>query len=129
VLSKDAVHRAARGADEQPLPVKLVGAGDFLVDAPICPGDSGGPAWLEPSAEVLGVISMSVMHGDETKDVSTFTRLDVWRTLFSAARLIADGSSPAEVPPIEGCEEGDPLLSPTISNSTSGGTSDPREPE
>jgi hypothetical protein len=41
---------------------------------------------------------------DQTRDPTTFTRLDVWRSLFANAQLILDGSSAAEVPPVEGCE-------------------------
>jgi hypothetical protein len=35
---------------------------------------------------------------------SIFTRLDIWRELFSAARGIADGMSPSELPPFRSCQ-------------------------
>jgi hypothetical protein len=55
--------------------------------------------------EVVGVVSAGVMDDDDqTRDPTTFTRLDAWRSVFVNAQLIADGSSPAEVPPIGGCE-------------------------
>jgi hypothetical protein len=57
------------------------------------------------SGEVVGVVSAGVMDDDDqTRDPTTFTRLDVWRSLFANAQLILDGSSPAEVPPVEGCD-------------------------
>lgn len=69
--------------------------------ASICPGDSGGPA-LNAKGELVGVISASVMDGDEnTLGESEFTRLDAWHSVFSTARMIAGGVNPAEVPPID----------------------------
>jgi hypothetical protein len=81
--------------------------GSFAISAPasICPGDSGGPAQSSLTGEAVGVVSAGVMDdSDQTRDEATFTRLDVWRSLFAKAQLIADGSSPAEVPPISGCQ-------------------------
>lgn len=75
----------------------------FRLDAAICPGDSGGPAVGEDE-QVVGVISRSVMDGSTpTVGPSEFTRVDHWRTLFAHARLVADGASPAELPPLDGC--------------------------
>ncbi len=75
----------------------------FKLDAAICPGDSGGPAVSE-EGQVLGVISRSVMDGSTpTVGPSEFTRVDHWRALFGHARLVADGASPAELPPLDGC--------------------------
>ena len=77
----------------------------FKLNAAICPGDSGGPAVAE-TGHVLGVISKSVMDANErTVGRSEFTRVDHWRPLFSNAKLIAEGASAAEVPPIEGCAQ------------------------
>jgi secreted trypsin-like serine protease len=81
--------------------------GTFAISAPasICPGDSGGPAQSSLTGEAVGVVSAGVMDdSDQTRDETTFTRLDVWRPLFAKAQLIADGSSSAEVPPISGCQ-------------------------
>jgi hypothetical protein len=45
------------------------------------------------------------MDGSEdTVGRSEFTRLDHWRPIFANAKLIAEGASPAELPPIE-CAE------------------------
>ena len=75
----------------------------FRLDASICPGDSGGPA-LNEAGELVGVISASVMDGSEsTVGRSEFTRLDAWRPVFSTAKLISEGASPAELPPVGGC--------------------------
>ncbi len=72
----------------------------FKLSAAICPGDSGGPAVSE-NGEVLGVISASVMDGIETtRGRSEFTRLDSWRPVFATAKLIAEGTDPAELPPL-----------------------------
>jgi len=100
-LSSDGVHRIRRagGAVEQ------VGTGAVFASASVCPGDSGGPARSRVTGEVVAVVSASIMDDDdETRDPSTFTRLDVWRGLFANAQLIGDGASPAEVPPVTGCE-------------------------
>lgn len=78
--------------------------GRFRLAAAICPGDSGGPAMSESGGDVVGVISAAVMDGSEsTVGRSEFTRLDRWRPVFAAAKLIAEGTSPAEVPPVGGC--------------------------
>jgi hypothetical protein len=51
---------------------------------------------------VIGVVSASVMDGSEqTLGLTEFTRLDHWRRLFANARLIAEGTSPAELPPVD----------------------------
>lgn len=76
---------------------------EFLGQAAICPGDSGGPA-LTVNNEIVGVISTSVMDNDEvTMGLTHFTRLDVWRGLFAAAREISQGASPSELPPYRSC--------------------------
>jgi hypothetical protein len=44
------------------------------------------------------------MDGDDsTLGPSVFVRLDVWPELFSAAREIAEGASPNELPPFRSC--------------------------
>ena len=54
---------------------------------------------------MIGVVSAAVMDGsDQTRDASIFTRLDIWRPAFGAARMIADGARQAEVPPLGGCQ-------------------------
>lgn len=101
--SHDLVHRVARAGG----PVDVVRAGQFGAQASICPGDSGGPACVSPNgvcSEIVGVVSAAVMDGDaETLGRTIYTRVDTWRTLLSAAREIADGASPSEVPPIGAC--------------------------
>jgi len=90
--------------------VDTVDAGLFAADAAICPGDSGGPVrrWEgdAPGDTVMGVVSSSVMDGDETTlGRSYFTRLDRWKPFFAAARAVADGASASEVPPFKSCSE------------------------
>jgi V8-like Glu-specific endopeptidase len=99
-LSNDGIHRIRREGG----PIQKIGGGAVFAAASICPGDSGGPARSRATGEVLGVVSAGVMDDDDqTRDPTTFTRLDVWRPLFATAQLIVDGSSPAEVPPVGGC--------------------------
>jgi secreted trypsin-like serine protease len=99
-LSRDAIRRVRRMGGA----VQGVGLSDFVVQASICPGDSGGPALSDKTGEVVGVISSSMMDGDDsTLAPSFFTRLDIWRQLFSAAQEIANGASPSELPPYRSC--------------------------
>ncbi|MCC6555805.1 MAG: trypsin-like serine protease [Polyangiaceae bacterium] len=100
-LSADAIHRVRRMGGR----IRSVSSSDFVADASICPGDSGGPAFSRERNDVVGVISASVMDADEnTTGSSYFTRLDQWRELFSAAREIAGGASPSELPPYRSCQ-------------------------
>jgi hypothetical protein len=100
-LSNDGVHRIRREGG----PIEKIGPGAMFANASICPGDSGGPARSQTTGEVIGVVSAGVMDDDDqTRDPTTFTRLDTWRPMFANAQLIVDGSSPAEVPPVGGCE-------------------------
>ncbi|MBN2192660.1 MAG: trypsin-like serine protease [Polyangiaceae bacterium] len=86
-------------------PLDAIRPDRFRLDASICPGDSGGPA-LTRDGRLVGVISAAVMDGsDETVGRSEFTRVDHWRPLFANARMIAEGASPAEVPPVAGCPD------------------------
>lgn len=100
-LGRGPIHRVKRGGGS----VLQVRSGDFVSVASICPGDSGGPAFSPDGNDVIGVVSASVMDGDDmTLAPSIFTRLDIWRELFSAARGIADGMSPSELPPFRSCQ-------------------------
>ncbi len=104
--SHDAVRRVAREGGL----VDSVRAGQFGARASVCPGDSGGPVCVSPSAadacsEIVGVVSAAVMDGDDrTTGPAVYTRVDAWKGLLWAAREIADGASPSEVPPYGGCE-------------------------
>lgn len=98
-LSREAVHLVSRTGGA----VDSIYRAEFLGNAAICPGDSGGPA-LTMNDELVGVVSTSVMDNDETTTGLThYTRLDVWRGLFAAAREISQGASPSELPPYRGC--------------------------
>lgn len=98
-LTRDAVHLVSRDSK----PIDSLYRDEFLGQAAICPGDSGGPA-LTINNEVVGVISSSVMdHDDKTMGVTHYSRLDVWRHLFGTAREISNGASPSEVPPYRSC--------------------------
>jgi hypothetical protein len=98
-LSRDAIHRVPRTSS----PVQGIEPGHLVATAAICPGDSGGPVYGE-KGEIIGVVSASVMDGDETTPgLSYFTRVDVWPQLFSAAHEIANGASPGELPPYGDC--------------------------
>jgi hypothetical protein len=98
-LVKDPVHRVPREAET----IKVVNAGQFEAQATICPGDSGGPAFSS-AGDLIGVVSAAVMHPDgKMLDRAQFTRLDVWRHLFSAAHEISLGASPSELPPFGEC--------------------------
>ena len=99
-LSPEGIQRVRRlgGAVDAVVP------SHFVAVASICPGDSGGPAVSQDRGDVVGVISASVMDADEnTAGTSHFVRLDVWRQLFSAARELASGASPSELPPFRSC--------------------------
>lgn len=100
-LSRDPVHLRPRGDGDGK--IDALYRGEFLGQAAICPGDSGGPALLI-NDEIVGVVSTSVMDHDETTSGLThYTRLDVWRGLFAAAREISNGASPSELPPYRSC--------------------------
>ena len=73
--------------------------------AAVCPGDSGGPAFRRGTTEVVGVVSLSDMDGDETtKGQSVVARIDAYKSLLANARMIGDGTaSPNELPPVS-CE-------------------------
>lgn len=99
-LSHDGIRRKARVGGR----IASVHRTRVRVPASICPGDSGGPVLDEAGGEIVGIVSASVMDGDErTRALSELTRLDRWRPVFAASQLVADGASPAELPPIAGC--------------------------
>jgi hypothetical protein len=99
-LSHNAIHRVERLGGR----VARIEDGKFIAVASVCPGDSGGPVVSPGRSDIVGVVSASVMDADDTTlGPSVFVRLDVWPELFSAAREIADGASPNELPPFRSC--------------------------
>lgn len=97
VLSRDGIRRRTRPASR----VRAVATDRFQMRLPVCPGDSGGPA-IDAHERVIGLVSASKMDGSEsTPDLSEFTRLDRWRSVFAASKLIVEGTSPAELPPLD----------------------------
>lgn len=97
-LSTDTIHRRLRAAG----PIRNVAAETVDVDASICPGDSGGPVLLRGTHTILGVISLSAMDYDETTSApSVMARVDAYRSVLQYASLVADGSEPNELPPLE----------------------------
>jgi hypothetical protein len=100
-LSPDGIHRSVRAGGE----VAGVGNGTIQMTASICPGDSGGPVFSRGSHEIVGVVSLSAMDGDErTRNASVMARVDSFRPLFGLARQLADGMSRSELPPLS-CSE------------------------
>lgn len=96
--SSDGIRRKRR----EGRPVERVLEGRFQLQAAICPGDSGGPTLSPLTDRIVGIISSSVMDGEEASlGLTEVTRLDRFRPVFATAQLIADGTSPAELPPIE----------------------------
>lgn len=99
-LQQDAIHRQVREGGR----IQAASRGVFSARASICPGDSGGPV-LDVRRQVVGVVSSSVMDGDpRTRAASYFARIDRFAVLFSAAKEIAGGATPAELPPFRSCE-------------------------
>jgi hypothetical protein len=99
-LSADGIHRTVRAGGD----VDNVGNGTIHMTASICPGDSGGPVFARGSHEVVGVVSLSAMDGDEhTRNASIMARVDTFRRLFGRARQLADGAEESELPPLS-CE-------------------------
>lgn len=82
--------------------IEVVDADRFKLNAAICPGDSGGPALSVDHGDVVGIISAAIMEGGRgDPGRSEFTRLDQWRPVFAAAKLIAEGAEEAEIPPVD----------------------------
>lgn len=97
-LSGDAIRRKDRDGG----PIRALSAETLHMEASICPGDSGGPVLVKGSREVIGVVSLSAMDHDETtRGPSVMARIDTYRLVFAHARLVADGLSPQELPPLE----------------------------
>jgi hypothetical protein len=98
-LSPNGLHRADREGGS----IVATTQETFVLQASICPGDSGGPVVARGSHEVVGVVSQSAMDGDErTRNATILARIDVYRRVFATARLVADGADPSELPPL-GC--------------------------
>jgi hypothetical protein len=96
--SNDGVYRKLRMG----LPVTRIENARFLLQAAICPGDSGGPAVSLSSGRILGVVSRSVMDADEASlGLTELTRLDAFRAVFATAALVAEGATVAELPPVD----------------------------
>jgi hypothetical protein len=99
-LSPNGILRVNRTSE----PITEVDTGHVEARSSICPGDSGGPMRDRNSKEVLGVVSASVMDGDDTTmGRSLFTRVDVWPELFWAAEEVSNGATPSELPPYGTC--------------------------
>jgi hypothetical protein len=105
-LSHDGIRRRHRAGSN----IDKLTTGHFRLNAAICPGDSGGPALTRKgpdlpdnkSAWLIGVVSASAMDGSEsTLGRTEFTRIDRWRPVFSNAKQVSSGASPAELPPID----------------------------
>lgn len=97
-LSPDAIKRKGREGG----PVRALSGETLHMEAAICPGDSGGPVFARGSREIIGVVSLSAMdHDERTRGPSVMARIDSFRLVFAHARLVADGLSPQELPPLE----------------------------
>lgn len=82
-------------------PVRATTGETIEIVASVCPGDSGGPLIARGSNQVVGVVSLSAMDGDEhTKAPSVMARIDAFRQVFAHARMIADGTPQNELPPL-----------------------------
>jgi hypothetical protein len=99
-LSPEGIRRREREGG----PLTSVARGTFEVEASVCPGDSGGPAFDLLTHEIVGVVSLSAMDYDEgTRGRSVFARVDEIPKLVAYARLVADGADPTDLPPLS-CE-------------------------
>ncbi|MBS2011490.1 MAG: S1 family peptidase [Deltaproteobacteria bacterium] len=97
-LSTDAIRRKERSGG----PIRALTGETMHLDASICPGDSGGPVFARGSREIVGVVSLSAMdHDEKTAGPSVMARIDAYRLVFAHARLVADGLSVNELPPLE----------------------------
>lgn len=96
-LSPDGIRRSSREGGE----IGSLQPSTLFVTASVCPGDSGGPVISRGSHEIVGVVSLSAMDADaRTRNPSIMARVDSYRPLFAQARLIADGASKSELPPL-----------------------------
>jgi len=98
--SGDAIRRKTREGGA----IRATTGETFFMEASVCPGDSGGPVLTRGTHQLVGVVSLSAMDGDErTKAPSIMARVDVYRKVIGQARQIGDGVSRAELPPLS-CE-------------------------
>ncbi len=96
-LSDDGIKRKFRAGGL----VRAITGETIEMTASICPGDSGGPLIAHGGHEVVGVVSLSAMDGDDrTRAMSVMARIDAYRSVLSHARLIADGIDPSDLPPL-----------------------------
>ncbi len=95
--SGDAIRRHLRDGGS----IRSTTSETFFMEASVCPGDSGGPVLLRGTHQVIGVVSLSAMDGDDrTRQASIMARIDAYRKVFAQARQIADGVSRSELPPL-----------------------------
>lgn len=107
-LSSDGIRRKERTGGV----IRALTSETMHLEASVCPGDSGGPVFARGSREIVGVVSQSAMdHDEHTRGASVMARLDAYRPVFAHAKLIADGQSPNELPPLE-CAEVDAPVKP-----------------
>jgi V8-like Glu-specific endopeptidase len=100
-LSADGIKRTERAGGN----VTALTPQTIWMKASVCPGDSGGPVLARGTHEVVGVVSMSAMDGDDrTVNPSLMARIDAFHAVFANARLIGDGIAESELPPIS-CKE------------------------
>lgn len=108
-LSADGIKRKERTGGL----VRALTAETMHLDASVCPGDSGGPVFVRGSREIVGVVSLSAMdHDERTRGASVMARLDAYRLVFAHAKLVADGHSPNELPPLQCAESDAPVPGP-----------------
>lgn len=82
--------------------IQSMNAGTIRMEAAICPGDSGGPVFVRGTKDIIGVVSLAALDHDETtRAPAVMARIDAFRPVFSHARMIADGASPNELPPLD----------------------------
>ena len=97
-LSEDGIYLKRRASGSIDLVTKI----GFRLNAPLCPGDSGGPVLDHQSGTLIGVVSAGAMDGDErTRDRVEFARLDPFRGLFANAERIVGGTPLSELPPVD----------------------------
>jgi V8-like Glu-specific endopeptidase len=97
-LSEDGIYLKRRASGV----VDLISKTGFRVNAPLCPGDSGGPVIDVKTGALAGVVSAGAMDGDEkTADRVEFSRLDPFRGLFANAERVAAGTAMSELPPVD----------------------------
>jgi V8-like Glu-specific endopeptidase len=97
-LSDDGIYLKHRASGK----VDVVTKTGFRANAPLCPGDSGGPVTLQASRLLIGVVSAGAMDGNEaTPDRVEFSRLDQFRNLFANAARMAAGTPSSELPPLD----------------------------